>query len=312
MLSQTIAAFDLLDSAKVNGNTVKNYLENICNWVVEVKRVEGETKSTDFVRIVIPGEKGKISGGIAPTLGIIGRLGGIGARPEIVGLVSDGDGAVVTIACAMKIIDMKRNGDSFAGDVILVTHICPDAATKAHPLVQYMSSPLDAATMSCYERIPEADAILSIDTTKGNRVVNVRGFAITPTVKGGYILPVSSDLLRIMEIVSGRVPVVLPLSIQDITPYANGLSHINSLMQPSTVTDSPVIGIAITAETIVPGSATGATSIVELEQAGRFVIEVAKAYGADRLRLYDINEYDRLVKLYGSLKHLQQVPQSDI
>ena len=79
-----------------------------------------------------------------------------------------------------------------------------------------------------------------------------------------------------MEIVTGKPPVVLPLCQQDITPYANGLWHLNSIMQPSTVTDAPVAGLAITTETAVPGSATGATHIVDLELAGRFVIEVAK------------------------------------
>ncbi|MGO0916215.1 DUF1177 family protein, partial [Clostridioides difficile] len=42
----------------------------------------------------IPGKNGKLKGGDAPTLGILGRLGGIGARPEVIGFVSDGDGAL--------------------------------------------------------------------------------------------------------------------------------------------------------------------------------------------------------------------------
>ena len=50
------------------------------------------------------------------------------------------------------------------------------------------------------------DAVLSVDTTKGNRIINVRGFAISPTVKQGYILRVSEDLLGIMQIVTGRLP----------------------------------------------------------------------------------------------------------
>ena len=43
---------------------------------------------------------------------------------------------------------------------------------------------------------PAMDAVLSVDT-KGNRVVNRRGFALSPTVKEGYILRVSEDLLSI-------------------------------------------------------------------------------------------------------------------
>ncbi|WP_254171499.1 DUF1177 family protein, partial [Clostridioides difficile] len=47
----------------------------------------------------------------APTLGILGRLGGIGARPEVIGFVSDGDGALVAIAVAAKLLDYKRKNN---------------------------------------------------------------------------------------------------------------------------------------------------------------------------------------------------------
>jgi len=62
------------------------------------------------------------------------------------------------------------------------------------------------------------DAILSIDTTKGNRISKKKGFAISPTVLRGYILRVSEDLLDIYERVCGTVPFVLPITMQDITP----------------------------------------------------------------------------------------------
>ena len=64
-----------------------------------------------------------------------------------------------------------------------------------------MGSPVDMKSLNEHEVDPRMEAILSIDTTKGNRVINQRGFAISPTVKEGYILRVSEDLLRIMEIV---------------------------------------------------------------------------------------------------------------
>jgi hypothetical protein len=308
LFKHTMIALDLLDNAKITGEAIKENLLNTGAELVTTETVVGKKCSTDFVRITIPGYQGKIGGGSAPTIGVIGRLGGIGARPEKIGLVSDGDGAVTVIACALKLLDMKNKGDLLKGDVVIVTHLCPDSDTKNSYPVQYMSAPLDARTMSHKEKIPEADAILTVDTTKGNRIINVRGFAITPTVRQGYILPVSNDLLDIMEIVSGKAPVVLPLCQQDITPYANELYHLNSIMQPSTVTDSPVVGVAITTETAVPGSATGATHLVDLEQAGRFVIEVAKAYGAGELAFYNKEEFATLQRLYGPMNHFQEVP----
>lgn len=36
---------------------------------------------TDMIRIKIPGTRGKSKGMDAPTIGLLGRLGGLGARP---------------------------------------------------------------------------------------------------------------------------------------------------------------------------------------------------------------------------------------
>jgi hypothetical protein len=246
-----------------------------------------------------------IVGGQAPTLGIIGRLGGLGARPERIGFVSDGDGAWVAVSAALKLGCMHALGDMLAGDVIMATHICPHAPTRPHDPVPFMDSPVDIATMNEYEVDPAMDAILSVDTTKGNRIINHRGFAISPTVKEGYILRVSEDLLDVMSITTGRLPVVFAITTQDITPYGNGVYHVNSILQPATATTAPCVGVAITAETPVPGCATGASHAGDVELAARFVMEVAKVFGEGKCRFYDEKEYRRLVNLYGSLSHLQ-------
>ncbi|RLF87177.1 DUF1177 domain-containing protein, partial [Thermococci archaeon] len=121
----------------------------------------------------------------------------------------------------------------------------------------------------------------------------------------GWILRVSDDLLDIMQYVTGRMPAVVPITMQDITPYGNGVYHINSILQPATATDAPVVGVAITAEVPVPGCATGASHVVDIEQAARFCIEVAKGFGRGKVKFYDEEEFKRLVELYGSMKHLQ-------
>lgn len=301
----TIEALSLLDDARIDGARVAQKLRECGVEKVEVTRITGPKGHTDFLKAVIPGSRGKASGGSAPTLGIIGRLGGIGARPEIIGLVSDGDGAVCAVAVAMKLGEMRSKGDVLPGDVIICTHICPNAPTQPHEPVPFMGSPVDMATMNKYEVDPAMDAVLSVDTTKGNRVINHRGFAISPTVKEGYILKVSDDLLDIMTITTGRLPVVFPITTQDITPYGNGVYHLNSIMQPATATTAPVVGVAITAESAVPGCATGASHAVDIEQAVRFCIEVAKAFGAGKCKFYDPEEFERLLELYGPMNHLQ-------
>ena len=305
LLRQVIELFDLLDTPAANGTTVTDLFKERGNVEVTVENVKGDEGDTDCVTILIKGSEGKSVGGSAPTLGIIGRLGGLGARPEVTGFVSDGDGALAALAAGLKLTEMNTKGDIMKGDVIIATHICPDAPTQEHFPVPFMGSPIDMTTNNEKEVLPEMDAILSIDTTKGNRVINTRGFAISPTVKEGYVLRTSEDLLDLMQITTGRLPYVFPLATQDITPYGNDVHHLNSILQPCTATDAPVVGVAITAETMVPGCATGATHAADVEEAARFMLEVAKAYGRKQCSFYDADEYARLQKLYGSMKHLQ-------
>jgi len=305
MLKQVLEVYELLDGADASGDSVAALLRSRGLEEVAVKTIRGERGQTDFVKVRVPGTEGKMSGGSAPTLGVIGRLGGVGARPEMLGIVSDGDGAVTALSVALKLADMEARGDRLRGDVVVATHICPRAPITPHKPVPFMGSPVDISVMNREEVDPSMDAILSIDTTKGNRIVKWRGFAITPTVKEGWVLKVSDDLLDIMEIVTGRIPRVCPITTQDITPYGTGLDHINSIMQPATATDAPVVGVAITTETPVPGCATGASHVTDIEEAARFVLEVAKAYGRGLCRFYDEEEWRIIVERYGPLKVLQ-------
>ncbi len=225
--------------------------------------------------------------------------------PARVGIVSDADGAIAAVAIALKLAAMKEAGDALPGDVIVSTHICPYAPTRPHHPVPFMSSPVDRAELGRIETDAAMQAILSIDTSRGNRIVNQKGIAITPTVREGWLLPVSHDLVDLLEAVTARRAVVMPLSTQDITPYANALFHINSIVQPAVFTKAPVVGVAITAEVAVPGCATGASQLDDIEKAVRFSIEVAKAFGSGACRFHDEDEFEKLVGLYGSMSHLQ-------
>lgn len=312
-LKYVIETYELMDDQAITGEGIKAFLEEIsAEEEITVETVQGEKGSTDFIKIKIKGSEGKLSGGEAPTLGVVGRLGGIGARPEVQGFVSDGDGALSAIAIAAKLLSMTKKGDRLKGDVIISTHICPTAPTQPHYPVRFMGSPVDILTMNQYEVSDEMDAVLTIDTTKGNIVTNHRGFAITPTVKEGYILRMSNDLLDIYQQTTGRLPVTMPITIQDITPYGNGLFHINSIMQPCVAVDAPVVGVAITTEVAVAGSASGASHLVDVEQVVRYGIEVAKRFGSQQCDFYDAEEFGRIQELYGSLKHFQTLGKSEV
>ena len=303
---QMLDLYDILDDEKADGKSVVEYMKKInADCLAETHVLKGAQGITHMVKVVIPGEKGKRNGGEAPTIGILGRLGGLGARPERVGFVSDGDGALAALTAAAKLLDMQKKGDYLQGDVIVSTHVCPNAPTKPHEPVPFMGSPVEMYQVNQDEVTEEMDAILSIDTTKGNRIANERGFFISPTVKEGYILRVSERLLDLMEITTGRRPKVFALTQQDITPYGNDLFHINSILQPSVATSAPVVGVAVTTETVVPGCATGATQLPDVEEAARFVLEVAKEFGQGVCDFYDKEEYARIQKLYGSMTRFQ-------
>ena len=308
-LKQVIEVADFLEAPRIDVGALKKIFlwSGLSAAEFESRRVKGKKGETQFVKICIAGKRGKSrrQNTPAPTLGIVGRLGGVGARPHKIGLVSDADGAIAALAAGLKVVEMRDRGDILEGDVIVATHLSPCSPIIPHKPVPFMDAPVSMAEMNEHEVDATMDAILSVDATKGNRVINRSGFAISPTVKNGYILRVSEDLLDIMQNVTGRLPVVFPITTQDITPYGNGVYHLNSIMQPATATPAPVVGVAITTEVAVAGCATGANHPCDIEIAVRFCVEVAKEFGAGRCSFYDEPEFRKLVALYGSLEHLK-------
>ena len=109
LLKQLIEVYDILDSGSASGQAVAEYLRSIkADANIEIQVLTGAKGSTDMVKIRIPGKNGKSGGGTAPTIGLLGRLGGLGARPEMTGFVSDGDGALVALTLAAKLLDMQN------------------------------------------------------------------------------------------------------------------------------------------------------------------------------------------------------------
>jgi hypothetical protein len=304
MLKHVLDVIELLQGADVTGERVAEWLRAAGADAVDVLPIEKGGR-TELVRVTIPGSSGRERGGSAPTLGVIGRLGGLGVRPHRLGLVSDADGAIVALAVAAALIRMAEHGDCLRGDVLVRTHISPASPIVPHEPAAFVDVPVDRDALAREEVDPRMDAILSVDSTRANRIVKRRGFGITGTVKEGYILRPTPGVLDAYERVVGHAPVVVPLFTQDITPPGNGLHRINSILQPATLTDAPVIGVALLSPAVVAGAATGVTDEVELAKAGRFIVEVAKEYTAGTLPLYVEDEFRRLVELYGPMKRLQ-------
>ena len=59
----------------------------------------------------------------------------------------------------------------------------------------------------------------------------------------------------------------------------------------------------------VAGCATGASHPIDVEEAARFALEVAKMYTSGKCHFYDEKEYDHLLSLYGDLKRFQTLGQ---
>src|SRR4051812_22250229 len=108
-LKQVLETYELLSGAAVGGEAVAALLRQRGIAEVKVTHVDGPNASTDFISCELPGTKAG-----APVLGIVGRLGGVGARPAVTGMVSDADGAIVAVAAALKLADMAAAGDQLA------------------------------------------------------------------------------------------------------------------------------------------------------------------------------------------------------
>ena len=145
LLKEVLEVFEVIDSPKVCGESIKSLLKPY-GIDVKVQKVEGDKGFTEFVSFKIVGSEDRTKGGNAKTLGIIGRLGGIGARPSRIGMVSDADGCVAAIAAGLKLAKMSKLGDVLKGDVIISTHICPAAPTQTHFPIDFMDSPVDILT----------------------------------------------------------------------------------------------------------------------------------------------------------------------
>ncbi|MEE2046078.1 DUF1177 family protein [Nocardiopsis tropica] len=78
--------------------------------------------------MTIPGTDGASSGGSAPTLGILGRLGGLGARPEQIGFVSDGDGPDGVHAVLHAVVAVGEDDD-----VVVPDRRVPEPADAVDP-----------------------------------------------------------------------------------------------------------------------------------------------------------------------------------
>ncbi|WP_205881427.1 DUF1177 family protein [Leucobacter coleopterorum] len=140
-----------MDDPRLDGERIAALLRGAnaqdCEITIEstpYESPEDTSRVCDFLKVVIPGEHGAASGGDAPTLGIIGRLGAQQAQPGRIGFVSDADGSIVAVAAALKLLRLAGAGARLAGDVIVTTHIATHVSIIPREPVDFMGAPISS------------------------------------------------------------------------------------------------------------------------------------------------------------------------
>ncbi len=306
MLREILDVLEYLDDARNAADRFAGLLPDGARKI-EVTPFESDLGKTDFIKILIPGATGKSAGGAAPTLGIIGSNGGLRLPGAYPGLASDADGCIVGLACALRLARMRTRGQQLAGDVLISTHICQQAHPAPHDPFPFVMSPLPSSEKHPRLVDDRMDAILTPETCKGNKMVSHLGFAVTPPVREGFILRAHETVLHIMEMVTGKAPVVFPITMQDVTPYELGVHHICGMVLPSIFSTAPVIGVPLVTEIQTHPSATGAQQPMVLESAARFCIEVATAFGNGDCEFYYPGDFEGMLESFGAMRGWQRI-----
>lgn len=304
LLREVLDVIDLLDDPR-NGVDALLELLGDGDWETAREPFENDKGSTEFLKILFPGTRGKSRGGDAPTLGLIGSNGGLRIPGERNGLVSDADGCIVGLSAALRIARKSRRQQPLVGDVLVSTHICQKAHPIPHDPYPFVMSPLPSSEKHPKMVDPRMDAILVPETCKGNKLVSPDAFAITPPVREGYILRPHQSMLHLMEMVTGKNPVIFPLTMQDITPFESGVHHVCGMGIPSVFSKAPVIGVPISMNQPVLPSWTNVQQPVALEAAARFCVEVAVSYGLGDCQFYYDSDWEGFVSAYGNIRGWQ-------
>ena len=304
LMGEVVEAWKLVDRPDASGEQIRAFCAKYYTIVPTVTRLVNEDRSTDVLEWRFSGSNGKSRGGTAPTLAICGRLGGVGGRPYHVGTVSDADGAVSVLAAAFKLSAAYDLNEPTEGDVLIITHICPNAPTRDSIVKGQMDSPVPMERLLNFEAPAAADALISVDTTRGHRIINHTGIAVTATLLDGYLLRVSEDILTLYSDVTNDLPHVLPVTMQDMLAHDAGIYRINSIMIPGNVFEGPLIGLATVSTSLVYGFAASAAPPSTLEVAARFCVEAARRYGRGLLSFYDEKEFAKIVARFGTMSAL--------
>ena len=141
MLKEVMDVIDVLDDPKTGAAEFNTLLpKDVCE--IAVSPYSGPLGSTEFVSYKFRGRSGRLSGGEARTIGIIGSLGAMRLPGEYPGLNSDADGGIIALACALQLGRMWIRNQVLKGDIIVTTHICQAGHPEPHDPLPFVMPPL--------------------------------------------------------------------------------------------------------------------------------------------------------------------------
>jgi hypothetical protein len=280
----------------VTGQIVADYLNSIYQSspeattdVQEIAAASGQKTSVIITQI-----NADVSSAL-PGLMVIGQGGEVNKTGSY-NLVSDSDGIVCALDVAARLLEMKKAGSYFNRNATIATHI------RTADGDMQMNDDLDVLISQTQTSGRVFDGILTVRSVKSNSLTSFRGFCITPTIKEGWILPMSGDLFKLAGETSGEVPKMLSITMYDIMRGSNNASpRINNLLTPNITTDRPVVGIGIATQTKSPEFRANASHFSDIEEASRFIIEAILAFDKDELKLYDSEMFTRAKTRYSSI-----------
>ncbi|ACP35317.1 protein of unknown function DUF1177 [Sulfolobus islandicus Y.G.57.14] len=262
------------------------------------EKLEGKVKYEEVKAGEVTFIKALYEGGGKDKVEILGRLGAIQMVGVNKGLVSDADGAIVSLTTLLELLNLREKGIELDLNVLFVTNLSVKAKLIPHKPFDFMVPLLGLDEALKVEVDPSASFVVSIDSTKGNRIAKFDDFAITHVVKDGYILKLHDNVIDIYNKVTGHEIYMVPLTTGDLTPLDYNVYHISTLISPWLYTDSPVIGIATVSKQVIPGYETGVLNIEMLEHASRFCIELLK-YIENGGKMYEEKELEELENRLG-------------
>ncbi|QIW22735.1 DUF1177 domain-containing protein [Sulfolobus sp. S-194] len=277
---------------------VINILESKNPLEIIRKRLENKVKYEEITVGEVPYIKVLYKGEGKDKIEILGRLGAIQMVGTNKGLVSDADGAIITLTTLLELLNLMDKGITFDIDILFVTNLATKAKLIPHKPFDFMVPLMGLDDALKIEVDPTASFILSIDSTKGNRLAKYDDFALTHVVKDGYILKLHDNIIDIYNRVTEHEIYMISLTTGDLTPLDYNVYHISTLISPWLYTSSPVLGLATVSKQVIPGYETGVQNLTMLEHASRFCIELIK-YLEKGGKVYNENELMELESKLG-------------